>query len=227
MRREKKSAAVFLLSPSAGLALPSIHRRPFAPRGRGSRFQPWGLERPKGRHRPARLCRGSPEAASYLRCRGPGAAGARAGAADQHRGTGALGRSLYRAGRAPRCLLELLIPGVRSFSGLSAAGAHPHAASSGELVRLRPAQHLREHRERGPAAAPIYGRAVRGEGAGRDLIGPGAGSGGPGPVPVPFPGRGPPCGGQSDAQPAPTLRGRSSPEEPRTTGRTGVQPPGS
>lgn len=134
MRREKKSAAVSRLSPRAGLALPSIHRRPFAPRKRGSRFQPWGLKILKGRHRPARLCRDSPEVVSYLCSGRPGAAGGRTGAGDQHQGAEALGRSwaVCRAGRAPRCLLELLIPGARSFSGLSAAGEHPHAAISGE-----------------------------------------------------------------------------------------------
>lgn len=106
MRREKKSAAVSRLSPSAALALPSTHSRPFAPRQRGSRFQPWGLERPKGRHRPARLCRGSPEAASYLCSGRPGAAGGGLGAGDQHQGAETLGRSgaVCRAGRAPRCL---------------------------------------------------------------------------------------------------------------------------
>lgn len=134
MRREKKSAAVSRLSPGAALALPSTHRRPFAPRQRGSRFQPWGLKRPKGRHRPARLCPAHPRLPRTCAPAGRGLPGVGWAPAITIRGLRHSGAPGLRVGLEGRlaAFLELLIPGVRSFSGLSAAGAHQHAATSGE-----------------------------------------------------------------------------------------------
>lgn len=84
----------------------------------------------------------------------------------------------------PRCLLEPRVPGVRSFSGLSAVVAHPQCSGPSDPRRApsRPAPpgELGSLWERGPAPAPIYALAVRNVWAGQEPIGPGAGSGGRG-----------------------------------------------